>query len=110
MGSTRFYNDKFVGWYLVHTLPFHFRTIKLGRNPEGINVLHKGIIGDFKNPEYHKMSFEKLNHLYQEAGVEWNNFLGTSFNLGVFYRIGYYQTDNFYDNVGFQIRWNLFQF
>lgn len=110
MQSGKYYSDKFVGWYLVHSLPFQFHTLKVGKNAEGINLLHKGIIGDFKNPEYHAFQFEKLDHLYQEAGIEWNNFFGLPVNLGVFYRIGYYQTKDIYNNIGFQIRLNMFSF
>jgi hypothetical protein len=55
-------------------------------------ILYCGTIGDMKHPEYHQFKFKKLDHLYQEVGLEWNNFLSSYFNLGLFYRVGYYAT------------------
>ena len=52
----------------------------------------------------HQFEFKKIDHLYQEIGLDWENFLSTRFNLGFFYRVGYYHTDKFSDNFGVQLK------
>ena len=63
-----------------------------------------------KNPEYHNFQFQKLDHLYQEIGLESNHFLGTPFNLGFFYRVGHYSTPSFKENFAIQLKLNFLGF
>lgn len=104
----RFYNDRFVAYYLTHQLPWYFKSI--GQNVSSFDFVLRGTIGDMKNPEYHDFRFRKLDHLYQEVGLEWNNFLSSYFNLGVFYRVGYYTTFNFKQNFAIQFKLKLLEF
>ena len=104
----KFYNDKFVAYYFTHQLPWYFKSI--GQNVSSFDLVLRGTIGDMKHPEYHQFRFRKLDHLYQEVGVEWNNFLSTYFNLGLFYRVGYYTTKNFKQNFAVQFKFKLLQF
>lgn len=104
----KFYNDKFIAYYFTHQLPWYFKSI--GQNVSSFNVVLRGTIGDMQHPEYHDFRFKKLDHLYQEAGIEWNNFLSSYFNLGLFYRVGYYTTKNFKQNFAIQFKLKLLEF
>ena len=108
MESGKYYNDKFLGYYFTHRIPWYFKTF--GKNTSSFDVVYRGISGDMKNPEYHQFEFQKLNHLYQEIGLESNHFLGTPFNLGFFYRVGYYSTPSFKENFAFQLKLNFLGF
>ena len=108
MPSGKYYQDKFGAFYISHRIPWHFKSF--GQNTSSFDLVYKGIIGDFKNPEFHQIKFETLNKLYQEVGVEWNNFLSTQFNLGFFYRVGPYQTSNFTDNFAIQLKLKVLGF
>lgn len=108
MEGGKYYNDKFVGFYLTHRIPWYFRTF--GKTTSSIDVLYKGIIGDMKNPEFHHFGFQKLDRLYQEAGLEINHFLGTPLNLGFFYRVGHYATPHFRENFAVQLKFNFLGF
>jgi hypothetical protein len=104
----KFYNDRFVAYYLTHKLPWYFKSI--GQNVSSFDFVLRGTIGDMKHPEYHDFRFRKLDHLYQEVGLEWNNFLSSYFNLGVFYRVGYYTTYSFKQNFAVQFKLKLLEF
>ena len=108
MPAGKYYNDRFAGIYLTHRLPFYFKSI--GQNTSSFDVVYRGVIGNMKNPEYHQFDFQKLDHLYQEVGLEWNNFMSSFFNLGVFYRVGYYNVDSFKDNFGVQFKLKFLEF
>lgn len=108
MEGGKYYNDKFVGAYLTHRLPWYFKSF--GKNVSSFDVIYRGTIGNMKNPEFHQFDFKKLDHLYNEVGLEWNNFLSTQFNLGFFYRVGYYNTTKFKDNFAIQFKLKLLGF
>lgn len=108
MEGGKYYNDKFAGYYFTHRIPWYFRTI--GKTTSSIDVVYKGVIGNMKNPTDHQFEFQKLNHLYQEIGFENNNFLGSPFNLGFFYRVGYYATPIFKENFAIQLKLNFLGF
>lgn len=108
MEAGKYYSDKFAGYYLTHRIPWYFKSF--GQSSSSFDVVYRGIIGDMKNPEYHNFEFQKLNLLYQEAGLEWNNFLSTNLNLGFFYRVGHYKTANFKENFAVQLKLNLLGF
>ncbi|WP_343607802.1 DUF5686 family protein [Chryseobacterium oranimense] len=108
MPGGKYYNDKFVGAYLTHRLPWYFKSF--GKNVSSFDFIYRGTIGDMKNPEFHQFDFQKLDHLYNEVGLEWNNFLSSQFNLGFFYRVGYYNTPKFKDNFAIQFKLKLLGF
>jgi len=108
MDGGRFYSDQFVGAYFTHRLPWYFKSF--GKNTSSFDVIYRGTIGNMRNPEFHQFSFEKLDHLYNEVGLEWNNFLSSQFNLGFFYRVGYYNTPKFVDNFAIQFKLKLLGF
>ncbi len=108
MEGGKYYNDKFFGYYFTHRIPFYFRTF--GKQTSSFDLIYRGITGDMKNPEFHDFEFQKLDHLYQEIGLESNNFLGSPFNLGFFYRVGHYSTDVFKDNFAIQLKLNFLGF
>lgn len=104
----KYYNDQFIAYYLTHKLPVYFKSF--GKNVSSFDFVVRGTIGDMKHPEYHDFRFRKLDRLYQEVGLEWNNFLSTYFNLGLFYRVGYYTTNNFKQNFAVQFKLKLLEF
>ncbi|SDQ07980.1 hypothetical protein SAMN05421664_0365 [Chryseobacterium soldanellicola] len=104
----KFYNDKFIAYYLTHKLPWYFKSF--GQNISSFDFVLRGTIGDMTHPEYHQFQFRKLDHLYQEVGLEWTNFLSSYFNLGLFYRVGYYTTPNFKQNFAIQFKLKLLEF
>ena len=108
MKGGRYFNDKFIGQYFTHRIPWYFKSI--GQNSSSFDVIHRSVIGNMKNPEFHQFEFQKLDHLYQEVGLEWNNFLSSYFNLGLFYRVGYYHTPKFSDNFAVQLKFKLLGF
>ncbi|WP_379964713.1 hypothetical protein [Epilithonimonas sp. UC225_85] len=109
MTSGKYFNDKFAGYYVSHQIPWYFKSF--GKNTSSFNIIYRGIAGDLKNPEYHVVeNFSPLDHLYQEVGFEYNNFLSSRFNLAFFYRVGYYNTSNFKDNFGVQLKLKLLEF
>lgn len=108
MEGGKYYNDKFAGFYVTHRIPWYFKTI--GKRISSFDFIYRGVIGDMKNPEYHDFTFQKLDHYYQEVGLESNNFLGSPFNLGFFYRVGHYSTDTFKQNFAVQLKLNFLGF
>ena len=108
MEGGKYYNDKFVGYYFTHRVPFYFSTF--GTKISSFDMVYRGITGDMKNTAIHDFKFEKLNHFYQEIGLEANNFLGSLFNLGFFYRVGYYATPTFKENFAIQLKLNFLGF
>lgn len=104
----KYYNDRFVAYYFTHKVPFYFKSF--GQNISSFDFVLRGTIGDMEHPEYHQFRFRPLNHLYQEVGLEWNNFLSSYFNLGLFYRVGYYTTTNFMQNFAVQFKLKLLEF
>lgn len=108
MEGGKYYNDKFAGFYLTHRIPWYFKTF--GKRISSFDFIYRGVIGDMKNPEYHDFTFQKLDHYYQEVGLESNNFLGSPFNLGFFYRVGHYATETFKPNFAVQLKLNFLGF
>ncbi len=104
----KYYNDKFVAYYFTHKLPLYFKSF--GHNISSFDFVLRGTIGNMKHPEYHEFRFKKLDHLYQEVGLEWNNFLSSYFNLGLFYRVGYYATPHFKENFAIQFKLKFLEF
>ncbi|MCE3075891.1 DUF5686 family protein [Chryseobacterium gwangjuense] len=104
----KYYNDKFVAYYLTHKLPWYFKSF--GQNISSFDLVLRGTIGDMAHPEYHDFRYKTLNRLYQEVGLEWSNFLSSYFNLGLFYRVGYYTTSNFKQNFAIQFKLKLLEF
>lgn len=104
MQGGKYYNDKFAGYYLSQRIPLYFKTF--GKNVSSFDVIYRGIIGNMKNPEYHNFEFQPLDHLYQEIGIENNNFLSSRFNLGFFYRVGHYNTPVFRENFAIQLKFS----
>ena len=109
MTAGKYFNDKFAGYYISHRIPWYFKS--LGKNTSSFDVIYRGVIGNMKNPEYHQFEgFSPLDHLYQEVGLEYINFLSSRLNLGLFYRVGHYSTNDFKDNFGFQLKFKFLEF
>lgn len=105
MPSGTFFVDKFVAFKVSQSLPFRFKT--LGNKYSTIEIEYQSAIGNLKNRTDHQFQFQVLDHYYQEVGLMWNRFLGRSLDVGLSYRLGYYQTSQFKDNVGIKFRLNV---
>ncbi|KPH13519.1 DUF5686 family protein [Chryseobacterium sp. ERMR1:04] len=105
MPSGTFFVDKFVAFKVSQSLPFRFKT--LGNKYSTIEIEYQSAIGNLKNRADHQFQFQVLDHYYQEVGFMWNRFLGRSLDVGLSYRLGYYQTSQFKDNVGIKFRLNV---
>lgn len=105
MPSGTFFVDKFVAFKVSQSLPFRFKT--LGEKYSTIEIEYQSAIGNLKNREDHQFQFQVLDHYYQEVGFMWNRFLGRRLDVGLSYRLGYYQTSQFKDNVGIKFRLNV---
>lgn len=103
-----YYNSEFAGQYFAHQIPWFFRTN--GKRISSFSLIHRSIIGNMDDMSDHQFEFKKLDHLYQEVGLDWENFLSSRFNLGFFYRVGYYHTNNFKDNFGVQLKLKILGF
>lgn len=103
-----FYTDRFAGVYLSHELPWYFRFI--GKSTSSIDVVYRGNIGNLKNNKGYHYPIKTLDRLYQEIGLEWNKVFSSPFNLGFFYRVGYYNTPSFMNNFGVQLKLDLLKF
>lgn len=108
MEAGKYFNDKFMGYYVTHRIPWYFKSF--GRNTSSFDVVYKGTIGDMKKMDQHTFNYDKLDHLYQEVGLEYNNFLSTRLNLGLFYRVGYYSTNKFSENFAIQLKFKFLGF
>lgn len=102
MPSGTFFTDKFAAFQVSQHLPFRFKTF--GTQYSTIEIEYQSAVGNFKNRTDHQFDFLVLDHYYQETGLIWNRFLGRSFGVGLSYRLGYYQTSKFKDNIGIQIK------
>lgn len=105
MPSGVFYTDRFVALQVSQLLPFQFKFG--GKRTSSIQVEYQAAIGNHSNPSDHQFNFQVLNRPYQEIGFVWNRFLGTSLGVGASYRIGHYQTSEFKDNIGIQLKFGL---
>ena len=105
MPAGTFFADRFAAFKVSQYLPFRFKTF--GSRYSSIELEYQGAIGNMKNRTDHQFEFRVLDHYYQEAGLIWNRFLGSNFGVGFSYRLGYYQTSQFKDNVGIRIKLNL---
>ena len=108
MEAGKYYNDRFAGFYLTHRIPWYFKSF--GKNTSSFDVVYRGIIGNMDDMADHQFKYDKLNHFYQEVGLEWNNFLSSQFNLGFFYRVGHYHTQIFKDNFAIQFKFKFLGF
>ncbi len=104
----KYYNDEFFGYYFTHQIPWYFKSF--GKHTSSFEVLYRGAIGTMENPGLHDFEFEPMKKLYQEVGIEWNNFLSSRFNLGFFYRVGHYRTASFSENFAIQLKLRLLGF
>lgn len=102
MPSGTFFVDKFVAFKVSQSLPFRFKT--LGEKYSTIEIEYQSAIGNLKNRTDHQFQFQVLDHYYQEVGFMWNRFLGRRLGVGLSYRLGYYQTSQFKDNVGIKFK------
>ncbi len=99
-----FFSDKLATLQVKHSV-YSFRWGKYYQ-PE-IWLVTRHALGDMSNPDKHTgISFNRLNKLYSESGVEINQlFFGFGFSFN--YRYGYYHLPDFEDNISFKFTFNL---
>ncbi|WP_081210453.1 DUF5686 and carboxypeptidase-like regulatory domain-containing protein [Salegentibacter sediminis] len=106
--ETMYYNEFFSDRQAMLHVKHQFRPIELNRfmKPEVV-LISRHAIGAFKHPENHaNISFNTLDHVYSEAGLEVNNILA-GFGLGTAYRYGGYNLPGFKQNFAFKFTFQL---
>ncbi|WP_372919803.1 DUF5686 family protein [Salegentibacter sp.] len=106
--ETMYYNEFFSDRQAMLHIKHQFRPMELNRfmKPEFV-IISRHAIGSFKNPEDHaNISFNTLDHVYSEAGLELNNILA-GFGLGTAYRYGGYNLPGFKQNFAFKFTFQL---
>ena len=101
-----FMNDRYLFLFYTHNFgKLLWRTNKF--SPEFAIATNAGT-GSLQHPEYHQgITVQPMDHLYLESGLLINNMLNTmgiySFGIGVFYRYGYYELPDTFDNFAFKL-------
>lgn len=101
-----FLNDQYLFLFYTHNFgKLLWRTNKF--SPEFAIATNAGA-GSLQHPEYHQgITVQPMNHLYLESGLLINNMLNMmgiySFGVGVFYRYGYYELPETFDNFAFKL-------
>ncbi|HEY9185480.1 MAG TPA: DUF5686 family protein [Salegentibacter sp.] len=106
--ETMYYNEFFSDRQAMLHIKHQFRPAELNRfmKPELV-LISRHAIGSFKNPENHvNTSFNTLDQVYSEAGLEVNNILA-GFGLGTAYRYGGYSLPGFKQNFAFKFTFQL---
>ena len=104
MYFSEFFSDRLATLQVRHTL----RPLKITNwlKPEFV-FINRYALGDVLNVQNHNgVSFNSLNHLYQESGFEINK-LFAGFGLSFAYRYGAYHLPNFADNLAFKFTFYL---
>ncbi|MDR1877358.1 MAG: hypothetical protein LBQ84_07010 [Flavobacteriaceae bacterium] len=100
-----FFADKYIALFFTHT----FDELKLwGTKKLYISLIYNGMIGNMEHRDIHsRHNFLIPEKYYQEVGVEFNRLI-SRLGLGVYYRIGAYNQDNFDDNMFVKLTYDLF--
>lgn len=101
-----FLNDRYLFLFYTHNFgKLLWRTNKF--NPEFAIATNAGV-GSLQHPEYHQgIVAQPMDNLYLESGLLINNMLNVvgiySLGIGVFYRYGYYELPDTFDNLAFKL-------
>ncbi|RZS98897.1 DUF5686 family protein [Aquimarina brevivitae] len=99
-----FFSDKLATLQIRHRLP-PFR-VSESIKPELV-LINRYAIGDVRNQQNHQgVSFNSLQHGYQESGFEINKIIA-GFGLSFAYRYGAYHLPSFADNLSFKFTFYL---
>lgn len=99
-----FFSDKLITGQVKHSLRRFYFTRRF--KPELVFVTRHAI-GNLDNPSEHVgITFNTLDHLYNESGFELNRLL-FGFGVSFAYRYGFYNLPDFEDNVSFKFTFNL---
>ena len=104
MFFNEFFSDKFSTLQLKHA----FKPFKISdRFKPQLVLISRYALGDMNSINRHQnISFNTLNHLYSESGLEINKLL-LGFGLSFAYRYGAYHLPRFEDNIAFKFTFNL---
>ncbi|WP_457617310.1 DUF5686 family protein [Lutibacter sp.] len=104
MGYNEFISDKYAALHIKHQLkPFK---LSAKFKPQ-LTLVSRAAIGDIKNPQYQTgIVFKKLNKIYFESGLEFNELL-KGFGLSTFYRYGSYKNTTWSDNLAIKLTFKL---
>ncbi|MDO5654505.1 MAG: DUF5686 family protein [Flavobacteriaceae bacterium] len=76
-----------------------------------LTAVYKIGLGDFSHPELHSgLNFKTMNQPYQEAGIEIDNIFLRFFGIGIYYRMGAYQLEEFDRNIAVKVLFNFTNF
>ncbi|MXV37753.1 hypothetical protein GO491_03520 [Flavobacteriaceae bacterium Ap0902] len=72
-----------------------------------VQLMYKVVIGNISNRENHSVDFSKVNHPYQEIGLELNKWVFNILGIGFYYRFGSYHAGSFRDDFAVKDTLNL---
>jgi hypothetical protein len=113
MSPYEFLSDKYVNLFYSHNFnSLLFSTKKF--KPQFVIVQNSGW-GTLRNATYYGTGFKKKDKVYLESGLIINNVIRLNyvnmfylgFGIGGFYRYGYYQFDDYKDNLAFKISFTI---
>lgn len=104
----QYYNDRFGALYITHKILWYFKSF--GRNTSSFDIVYRGSIGNLSHHQVYEYPIKKIDNYYQEIGIEWTNFLSSKFSLGIFYKIGHYNSSSFKNDFGFQFKLDFLRF
>lgn len=83
--------------------------VKLVKNKNiPVHVVYKLGYGSLDNGDHHSgINFQEMNKVYQEAGLEINNLFLKVFGLGLYYRFGAYNQDDFENDFSLKATFNF---
>lgn len=106
--ETMFFNEFFSDRYATLQLKHYLKPFKITEwlKPQLV-LISRYALGDMSNQQRHQgVSFNTLNKLYSESGIELNKLL-FGFGLSFAYRYGTYHIPNFEDNIAIKFTFNL---
>ena len=116
-GGTQIFETMMPGEFISDQYAFisakqQFINLKFSKNYSiPVSAVYKIGMGSFENFDLHDgLNFNELNKPYQEAGLEFSGILMNLVGIGVYYRLGAYQFDQFDRNLSVKAVLNLRNF
>ena len=105
MSQGEFISDQFVFGSIKQRV-LNLKLIKDKNIP--IHMLYKLGYGSLDKKENHSgLIFKEMDHVYQEVGLEINNLVMKVFGLGLYYRLGAYNTGEFEEDFSVKAVFNF---
>ena len=106
--ETMFFNEFFSDKFSTFQIKHFFKPFKISeRFKPQLVLISRYALGEMNSKSRHQdISFNTLNHLYSESGLEINKLL-LGFGLSFAYRYGAYHLPDLEDNIAFKFTFNI---